>query len=90
MIGKWDDLVTPGMLGQQEQLRDRTKQSHEHAPGGIVAKIGMVVEEADQAVFWLECLAEAGIVRSKLLPDSQKEANELLATFAASQRTSRS
>jgi len=38
-------------------------------------KIGMVVEEADESVFWLECLAE--------------QANELLAIFAASQRTAK-
>ena len=31
------------------------------------AKIGIVVEEADETVFWLECLVEAEIVKEELL-----------------------
>lgn len=53
------------------------------------AKIGIVLEEADEAVFWLECLMEAGIVNESLLRDLLKEANELVAIFAASYRTAR-
>jgi four helix bundle protein len=55
----------------------------------FVAKIGIVVEEADETVFWLEMLVEAGIVRPERLEPLLKEANELLAIFAASQRTAR-
>ena len=53
------------------------------------AKIGVVVEEADETVFWLECLVESSIVRPELLEDLMKEANELVAIFAASHRTVR-
>jgi len=53
----------------------------------FIAKIGIVVEEADEAVFWLECLIESGIVKEALLRDLLAEANELVAIFAASQRT---
>jgi four helix bundle protein len=56
----------------------------------FVAKMGIVVEEADEAVFWIECLIESGIVKSDLLTDLLSEANELLAIFAASQKTARS
>ena len=55
----------------------------------FVAKIGIVLEEADETVFWLEMLVEAGIVRSERMEPLLKEANELLAIFAASQRTAR-
>lgn len=54
----------------------------------FVSKIG-VVEEADETVFWLECLIESGIVKEALLGDLLTEANELVAIFAASQRTAR-
>jgi four helix bundle protein len=40
----------------------------------FVAKMGVVVEEADETVFWLECLLEAGIVRPELLADLINEA----------------
>ena len=55
----------------------------------FVAKIGVVVEEADETVFWLEMLVESGIVRAARMDSLLKEANELLAIFAASQRTAR-
>ena len=56
----------------------------------FVAKIGIVVEEADETVFWLELLIETGILEAKLLNSLLSEAQELLAIFAASQRTAKS
>jgi four helix bundle protein len=56
----------------------------------FVARIGVVVEEADETVFWLELLVETGIVSQARMDGLLTEANELLAIFAASQRTSRS
>jgi four helix bundle protein len=55
----------------------------------FVSKIGIVVEGADETVFWLECLVESGIVKEELLKDLLVEANELVAIFAASHRTAR-
>lgn len=59
------------------------------SPAEFSAKIGIVLEEADETVFWLECLIEAGIVKKELLEDLLNEANELVAIFAASYRTAR-
>jgi four helix bundle protein len=53
----------------------------------FIAKIGIVVEEADETVFWLELLVDAAIVSKQRLDGLLQEANELLAIFAASQRT---
>jgi four helix bundle protein len=55
----------------------------------FISKMGIVVEEADESVFWVECLIESGIVKPELLTDILAEANELVAVFAASQRTAR-
>jgi len=55
----------------------------------FIAKVGVVVEEADETVFWLELLGETGIVEQKKLMNLLLEANELLAIFAASQRTAK-
>jgi four helix bundle protein len=55
----------------------------------FVSKMGIVVEEADETVFWIECLIESEIVKPDLLADLLSEANELLAIFAASQKTAR-
>jgi hypothetical protein len=40
-------------------------------------------------VFWLDLLVESGVVEQQLVAAIAKEANELLAIFAASQRTAR-
>jgi len=55
----------------------------------FTAKIGVVVEEADETTFWLELLVDTGIVREVRMRRLMNEANELLAIFAASQRTAR-
>ncbi len=55
----------------------------------FIAKIGIVVEETDETVFWLELLIETGIVQQNRMDELLTEANELLAIFAASQRTAK-
>src|SRR5690242_19062038 len=54
-----------------------------------VAKIGVVVEEADESVFWLEMLADCEILSRADIADLLKEGHELSALFTASQRTAR-
>jgi four helix bundle protein len=56
----------------------------------FISKIGIVVEEADETVFWLELLVETGTVKTDKMESLLTEGNELLAIFAASQRTARS
>jgi four helix bundle protein len=54
-----------------------------------IAKIGIVVEEADESVFWLEMLSDCEIVPLQKLELLLKEAHELSALFTASRRTAR-
>jgi four helix bundle protein len=56
----------------------------------FVARIGLVVEEADDAVLWLELLAESGVVSEEKTKELLEEAQELTAIFTASQQTARS
>jgi len=55
----------------------------------FTAKLGVVVEEADETVFWMELLVESGIVSKEKIQSLMSEANELLAIFAASRQTAR-
>lgn len=55
----------------------------------FIAKIGIVVEEADETVLWLEMLTESGIVPSAATQPLLKEGNELLAITAASYHTAK-
>jgi len=47
----------------------------------FAARIGVVVEEADETGFWLEMLGDAEIVRKNLLKDLLRESKELTAIF---------
>jgi four helix bundle protein len=54
----------------------------------FVAKLGIVLEEADETVFWLDLLPEAGLSPALIAP-LIKEANELVSIFVASLRTAK-
>jgi hypothetical protein len=49
--------------------------------------MGVVVEEADESLFWLELLSEGRVMRSEATVSLLKEANQLVAIFVASRRT---
>jgi hypothetical protein len=49
-----------------------------------------VVEEADETVFWLEFLADTGIVKPAKVGELLNEANQLLLIFSASRSTAKS
>ena len=55
----------------------------------FISKVGLVVEEADETVLWLELLVDTGIVDKDNMKDLLAEADELLAIFAASQYTAK-
>jgi four helix bundle protein len=55
----------------------------------FITKMSVVLEEADETVFWLELLVETGIIPEVRLRDLLFEANELLAIFAAAPWTAR-
>jgi four helix bundle protein len=55
----------------------------------FAARIGVVVEEADESGFWLEMLTDAGIVRMALLKELLQESKELAAIFTATQQSVR-
>jgi four helix bundle protein len=56
----------------------------------FISKMGVVLEEADESVFWLELLSETGVIRPERTQDLLEEANELVPIFGASLRTSKS
>jgi four helix bundle protein len=55
----------------------------------FIAKIGIVIEEADETVLWLELLAEGNILPAAKLEGLLTEARQLLAIFSASGRTAK-
>jgi four helix bundle protein len=55
----------------------------------FIARIGIVAEEADESVLWLELLADTETLSIEKLRDITREARELAAIFSASQKTAK-
>ncbi|MGO9088081.1 MAG: four helix bundle protein [Candidatus Sulfotelmatobacter sp.] len=55
----------------------------------FLSKLGIVEEEADESLFWLEFIAEAGLIPQVKLKDLISEASQLTAIFVASRQTAR-
>ncbi len=55
----------------------------------FVSKLGTAEEEADESLFWLECLAELVTVEDAELKRLLAEASELVAILTASRKTAR-
>ena len=55
----------------------------------FVSKLGIVLEEADETLFWLERLIESGVAQPDKTAPLLREANELVSIFVASLRTAK-
>ena len=55
----------------------------------FIARLGVVVEEIDETVLWIELLGESKTLPPARLSSLLKEANELLAIFISSQMTAK-
>jgi len=51
--------------------------------------MGIVEEEADESLFWMELLVDSGIVQASELESLMKEADELLAITVSSIKTAK-
>jgi four helix bundle protein len=59
------------------------------SPADFVAKMGIVEEEADESLYWMELLVESGLIPQQRLTDLMEEGNQLVAITVASIKTAR-
>jgi four helix bundle protein len=55
----------------------------------FISKLGIVEEEADESLFWLELVVESGLVSKDKTAALMNEADELTAIFTASRKTAK-
>jgi four helix bundle protein len=55
----------------------------------LIAKMGIVEEECDESLYWMEVLARSGLIEERLLSNLVKEADEILSIIVASIKTAR-
>ena len=56
----------------------------------FIAKLGIVLEEADESDYWLDLLVSENIVPEHMMANLQQECQELIRIFAASLNTAES
>lgn len=88
--GRTDDVLGKQLLrsgtsvGANYRAACRAKSTAD-----FVYKMGIVEEEADESLYWMELLIEAKIMESKKLESLMREADELLAITVASIKTAK-
>ena len=55
----------------------------------FVAKMGIVEEECDEALYWIDVLVERDIVSPQRVEELRREANEIIAITVSSIKTAR-
>jgi four helix bundle protein len=96
---KMVDALPRGLSGQvigRQLLRSATSVGANYraacraqSRAEFAAKLSIVVEEADESLYWLELVEETGLIRSQLLTSIIKEAHELVAIMLASRKTAK-
>ncbi len=56
----------------------------------FIAKLGVVVEEADETLFWLDLLVDSDLVRLEVIESLRNECSELVRIFSSSFATAKS
>ncbi len=56
----------------------------------FIAKLGVVLEETDESLFWLEIIVETEVLPEKLVAPLIGEAHELVSIFVAGLNTAKS
>jgi len=55
----------------------------------FAAKMGIVEEEADETVYWIELLVDCGLLKQSRVDELMAETNEIIAMVVSSIRTAR-
>ena len=55
----------------------------------VISRLGIVEDEADETLFWMEVIVESGLLPAKRLTSLMDEVNQILAMTVASIRTMR-
>jgi four helix bundle protein len=56
----------------------------------FIAKMGIVEEECDETLYWMEIISETGLIEKDRLNELVGEANEILSMVVSSIKTARS
>ena len=77
-------IRSAGSVGANYRSSMRAKSTRD-----FIYKIELVLEEADESHYWLEIIRDADLINGEYIERLTKEANELTAIFAATDKTAK-
>lgn len=77
-------IRSAGSVGANYRSSMRAKSTKD-----FIYKIELVLEEADESHYWLEIIRDADLINGEYIERLTKEANELTAIFAATDKTAK-
>lgn len=54
----------------------------------FIAKLGTVIEESDESLFWLEIIVESGMIKKELVEQLLKETDEIISIMVSTRKSS--
>ena len=88
--GKTDDVIGKQLLRCGTSVGANYRAScRARSQADFIAKMGIVEEEADESIYWMELLVESALVRQDLLDSLISEADELVAIVVPSIKTAK-
>jgi four helix bundle protein len=89
-VGRSPDVIGKQLLRSATSVAANYRSAcRARSNAEFVAKLGIVEEEADESVYWLELIRDAGILKAELLSDLLNEGGEIVAMVVASIKTAR-
>ena len=77
-------IRSAGSVGANYRAATRAKSNAD-----FIYKIEIVIEEADESMYWLEICEEATLISQELTKPLLKESNELVSIFVATVKTAK-
>lgn len=77
-------IRSSGSVGANYRATQRAKSKAD-----FIYKLEIVIEEADETMYWLEVMSETGLIDTNIATTLIKEANELVSIFVATVKTTK-
>ena len=88
--GRTDDVLFRQLLRSGTSVGANYRSAcRDKSNADFISKMGIVEEEADEALYWMELLVDSGLVKASKLEFLMKEADEILAMTVSSIKTAK-
>jgi four helix bundle protein len=88
--GKTSDILGRQLLAAGTSAGDNYRAAcRARSSPDFISKMGIVEEEADESIYWMELLIDCGLIRKDEMSDLLNDANQILAMTVSSIKTAR-